>query len=57
MNQILPGLNLLFLSVTRFFLFVSQNKIYIIRIKKQNVLYDWVDVFCLFFDSIAKRHI
>ena len=34
-------LNLLFPSVTRFFI-VPQNKIYMARIKKQNVLYDWL---------------
>ena len=28
-----------------FFRFVPQNKIYKKRIKKQNVLYDWGDVF------------
>ena len=39
-SERLQRLNLLFHSVTRFFLFVPQNKIYMITTKKQNVLYD-----------------
>ena len=53
----LQRFSLLFFSVTHFPSLIQQNKIYMIRTKALNVLYNWGNIFemATFYNSITKN--